>query len=248
LFLSATGRSSAADAANGPELPEDGSVAVLELAYQDAGRQTPETVVAVHADGSVIVRDPDGVGDQHGLMTEAQLVGLLHEIVDEASMFDLDSGRIQQDVRRAAERSGRPWRVSNPGVVLVRVRLRDRQHEVRCPAAEIWHERFPGVESITRLCRIRRRLENVRAIIQAGGWDHADKLSELVNRELKRAHPEARRVTPADLSMVRGRLPGPRFVQFVSSRSTSDGETLMISVIEFPNQPVRVTIAPLSGS
>lgn len=248
LSLSVAGRSGASDAADGLELPDDGNVVVLELAYQDGGRGTPETAVAVHADGSIVVPDPDGTGEQHGRMTEAQLVRLLDDIVEDASVFDLDSAHIEQDVREAAAESGRPWRVTNPGVMLVRVRLRDRQHEVRCPAAEIWHERFPDVDSVARLCTIRRRLENVRAIVQAGGWDDAEKLSELANRELLRMHPDATPVTSEHLSMVRGRPPGPRFVQFVTAPSTSDGQTLMISVFEFPDQPLRVTIAPLTGS
>ncbi len=238
----------AADSAGSLELPLDGDVVVLELAYRDAGSRTPKTVVAVHADGSVVVPDADGAGDMHGRLAPTQLTSLLQEIVEEASVFELESDQIQQEVRDAADRSGRPWRVSDPALMLIRIRLRTREHEVRCPSVEIWHERFPGVESVARLCGVRRRLENVRAIVQVGGWDNAEELSELVNQELRRAFPEATPVTTSDLLMVRGRSPELRYVQFVTPPSTTGGQALMISVFEFPNQPARVRIVPLSGS
>lgn len=238
----------AADTVDGLELPSGADSIVLELAYRDAIDRRPETVVAVYADGSVVVPAADGTGETRGRLTRAQMSNLLHEIVTESSLLELESEPIMREVREAADRSGREWRVSDAAEMVVRVRLKNHSHEIRCPSVEIWHERFPDVESLAQLCIVRRRLENVRAIVQVGGWEQAAGLSEVANQELLRAFPDATPVNASNLTMVRGRASGMRYVQFVTAAAAANREPLMISVFEFPNQPARVRIAPFSGS
>lgn len=238
----------AADTGERWPLPTDGGAVVLELTYQDAPRHALVPVVTVHADGSVVAANGEESAEVQGRLTREQLTELLREVIEESSVFELESGAVLRDVQNAANRSGRPWRTGAAGTMRVRVRLRDREHEVRCPSVEILHERFPDVESLAQLCAIRRRLENVRAIVQVGGWEQAEELSKQANRELLRAFPEAAPVTARDLTMVRGSSPEMRYVQFVSQRSTPAADPLIISMFEFSNQPARITIAPLSGS
>ena len=242
------GRIAAADTVSGLELPTGTNPVVLELAYREPANRLPETVVAIYADGSVVVPNADGMDDTRGQLTRSQMSDVLHEIVTESSLFELESESIVREVRAAADRSGREWRISDAAELIVRVRLKNRTHEIRCPSVEIWHERFPDVESVTQLCTVRRRLENVRAIVQVGGWEHATGLSEVANLELLRVFPDATPVTASHLTMVRGRASGMRYVQFVTAATAADREPLMISVFEFPNQPTRVRIAPFSGS
>jgi hypothetical protein len=247
-LLGGARRTLAAETGDHWPLPSDAEAVVLELAYQDAAGRRPAAVVTVQADGSVVAANGDESGELRGHLTQEQMTDLLREIIEESCVFELESGAVLRDVQDAANRTGRPWRAGDGGTMRVRVRLRDREHEVRCPSVEVLHERFPDVESLRRLCSIRRRLENVRAIVQVGGWENAEALSEQANRELLRSFPEATPVTARDLAMVRGHAPEMRYVQFVSRRSTSTGDPLIISMFEFSNQPAQITIAPLSGS
>lgn len=228
-------------------------VPVLELAFArddgDRPAAPPSVAVSIHADGTVLVPDPRGSSRPlRGRLSAADLQGLLNEVIETHGLFDCDTGTLAQSLQSAARQSGLAWRIPQADTTVIRVQREGRQHEVRCPAAELLEERFPGVEDLQRLCRVQRRLQNVRSVVLVGGPQEADRLAAMANQELRRRGVEGLEMTSSDLQQVLGSGDGFRLARFqrCGPRSPQEGETQwLVSIVETPDSPPRVSVTPL---
>jgi hypothetical protein len=251
LVLCACGAAAAADRAGATSaLPDDPQAIVLELTFDDPSGSTPASpAVQVRADGRIIV--PAGAGSgraQYGELAAEELQQLLREVVETQQLLKFDSDAIAAAVEQAGRGSGRDWRIQDAATTVIRVRLKDIEHEVRCNAAELLLERFPEVEDLARLCAVQRRLQNVRAVVEVGGDEEAQRLAKLATDELRQGSTTGPEVTSRDLLHVRSSGDGLRQVQFrieSTPGKAGAGEVIMISIFESPEGPPRVSVTTL---
>jgi hypothetical protein len=251
LVIGGCAIAAADDRRNEPyDLPDDPQTIVLALTFEEATDAAPATpAVQVRADGRVIV--PAGAGGGralYGKLTAEELQQLLREIVETQQFLQCDSDVIATAVERAGRRSGRDWRIQNAATTVIRLQLEDTEHKVRGNAAELLLERFPEVDDLARLCAVQRRLQNVRAVVEAGGAEEAQRLAELATDELRQGSVTGPEVTSRDLLHVRDSGDGLRQVQFRLESTPEDGgaaEIIMISIFESPEAPPRISVTTL---
>lgn len=235
---------------NAGTLPDDPQAIVLELTFEDATIAGPAApAVQIRGDGRVIVpASTNGGRTQYGELSPGELQQLLREIVEQQQFLKCDGDAIAAAVELAGIRSGRDWRIQNAATTVIRLRLKNAEHEVRCNAAELLHERFPEVNDLARLCAVQRRLQNVKAVVEVGGPEEAQRLADLATDELRQDAATGPEVASRDLLHVRSSGDGLRQVQFrIESMPENGGEAeiIMISVFESPESPPRVSVTIL---
>jgi hypothetical protein len=231
-------------------LPDDPETIVLELALDDSAGAAPASpAVQIRADGRVVVPAGSGSGRAlYGELTADQLQLLLREIVETQQFLECDSDDVAAAIEQAGRRSGRDWRIQNAAATVIRLRLKDTEHEVRCNAAELLLERFPEVDGLARLCAVQRRLQNVRALVEVGGEEEGQRLAALATDELRQGAATGPEVTSRDLLHVRSSGDGLRQVQFRMESVPENGgeaEIIMITIFESPEAPPRVSVTTL---
>ena len=231
-------------------LPDDPEAIVLELTFEESSTTAPATpAVQIRADGRVIVpASSTGGRAQYGELTADELQDLLGEIMETQQFLKCDSDAIAAAIEQAGRQSRRDWRIQNAATSVIHVRLKDAEHEVRCNAAELLHERFPDVDDLARLCDVQRRLQNVKAVVEVGGAEEAQRLADLATDELRQSAANGPDVASRDLLYVRDSGDGLRQVQFrIESTPESGGEAevIMVSIFESPESPPRVSVTTL---
>jgi hypothetical protein len=219
------------------------------LAAADRAGAPPAVAVSILADGTVLVPDPqDAARSLRGRLSPEELQALLSEVVDTQRLLECDTEALSRSLQNASRQTGLAWRIPLADTTVIRVRRHGRRHEVRCPAAELLEERFPGVEDLRRLCRVQRRLQNIRLVVLVGGPREAERLTAMANQELRRRGVDGVELTPSDLQQVLGDGDGFRFVQFqrCETESPQEGEAqCLVSITETPDGPPRVSVTPL---
>ncbi len=231
-------------------VPDDPQTTILELEFQEPDAVGMAARVAIRGDGEISVSGGAQRGTRViGRVTANELQELLQEIVRTRRILECDSDTIAAAVEQAGRRSGRDWRIRNAATTVIRVRLRDGEHEVRCPAAELLCERFPGIDELERLCAVQRRLQNVKAVAQAGGTAEAERLAKIAAAEWGDESGEEREVLVRHLLHVRDSGDGLRQFQFRVDAPADDGgssgEAVAITIFETPQTLPRVSVTPL---
>jgi hypothetical protein len=223
-------------------------LAFVRAATDHAGAPTA-VAVSILADGTVLVPDPQNAGRPlRGRLSPEELRTLLSEVVDTQRILECDTETLSRSLQNASRQTGLAWRVPLADTTVIRVRHHGQRHEVRCPAAELLEERFPGVEDLRRLCRVQRRLQNIRLVVLVGGPREAERLTVIANQELRRRGVAGVELTSSDLQQVLGGGDGFRFVQFqrCEAKAPHKGETqCLVSITETPDGPPRVSVTPL---
>lgn len=231
-------------------LPVDQQTIVLELTFEEPENATVAERVTIRADGKISLTGGPLQGNPvAGSLNAEDLESLLQEVVHTARILECETAAIAAAVEREGRRTSRDWRIRNAATTVIRVQLKDIEHEVRCPAAELLVERFPGIDQLERLCAVQRRLQNVKAVAQVGGADEAERLAKIAAAEWSGDSGAMQQVTSRELLHVRDAGDGLRQVQFridpPPSEDGSAGESVVITIFETPKSLPRVSITPL---
>jgi hypothetical protein len=239
--------------AAGPDKAPADDAPILELAFvraaTDRAGAPPAVAVSILTDGTVLVPDPQDPGRPlRGRLSPEELQALLSEVVDTQRIFECDTEALSRSLQNASRQTGLAWRVPLADTTVIRVRHDGQEHEVRCLAAELLEERFPGVDDLRRLCRVQRRLQNIGLVVLVGGPREAERLTAVANQELRRRGVAGVELTSSDLQQVLGGGDGFRFVQFqrCEPQAPHEGETqCLVSITETPDGPPRVSVTTL---
>lgn len=231
-------------------LPADPQTIVMELAFEEPENAGVAERVTIRADGEIALTGGTLQSKSvTGRLTAEDLQSLLQEVVHTSRILDCETEAIAAAVEREGRRSGRDWRIRNAATTVIRIRLKDVEHEIRCPAAELLVERFPGIDQLERLCTVQRRLQNVRAVTEVGGAEEAERLAKIAAAEWSSDSGMAQQVSSRELLHVRDAGDGLRQVQFridpPPAEDGSIGESVVITIFETPKTLPRVSITPL---
>jgi hypothetical protein len=222
------------------QLPNDPQFTVIELWYlEDEPPREPE--LAILADGRVRARC--ATGPVWSEMEPSALKQLIGELLHEHHLSRIDSRELADRIQQEAVRTGLTADIPGAADTFIRIRTATDQYQIRCPAVGILATRFPEVESLQQVLSAQRRLENVRAVAQAGGPEAAAHLARLAQRSVSREHGVSVAVTPEQLAMVRPLPDGGRYCQFLLVESSrKDQAPRIISLFDRPGDVPRVTL------
>ena len=217
---------------------------IIELGYVSPQSNAYQFSLRAYADGTVIVAD--GLGDAvQGQLPPQRLHELIHDLLVDDGLAETDSDQIASEIQRASIQRGLTATIPGADETIIRIHTSRQQCERRCRAVGLLCTRFPGVPALERFARAQARLENLRAIVLAGGHVEADTLTQLANRRLRAEHPEHLPLTTQDLTMVRPMPAGGRYVQFCrrdQGLPATEQSTLIVSIIEVPGTVPRVNV------
>lgn len=224
------------------ELPSDPTIPVVELWYVDQG-QVREPEVAVFANGRVRVNV--GEGALWGELTVEQVQNLVSCLLKQDGIQVIRTETIQQELEAASQRTGLSCVIERAGDTIIRVRTATEIYRVDGHAVGLLSTRFPDCGCLQRLYSAQCRLENIRAIVMAGGLESAKRLAKLAEQQLQADFNETVVVTPAQLSMVRTLADGTRFSQFLIPSPTKGlSNAKIITVFESPGEVPRIGVLP----
>lgn len=217
---------------------------VIELGYVSPQTNAYQFSLRVFADGTVVVAD--GLGDAvHGQLPPETLRELVRSLLFDDGLAKTDSAQIATEIRQAGIARGLSSTIPGADETVIRIQTGREQCERRCQAVGLLCTRFPGVPALEGFSRAQARLENVRAIVLAGGHVEADTLTRMANRRLQAEHPQHLPLTTQDLAIVRPMPTGGRYVQFFrreESLPATEQSTLIVSIIEVPGTAPRVNV------
>ncbi len=222
-------------------LPTDPSVAVIELWYVDRG-QLREPEVAVFATGRVRVNV--GEGALWGELDPAQVKELVATLLQRDEFKTLRTETIQAEIEAESAKTGLSCRIDQAGDTIIRVRTATELIRIDGHAVGLLATRFPRCASLQKLYAAQCRLENVRAIIMAGGPEAAERLAKLAQSQIQATHGEIINVTPGHLAMVQSLADGTRFCQFLVNGKAGERTPRVITVFESPGEVPRVSVLP----
>lgn len=177
-------------------------------------------VITIDDDGLVRWSE-SGLGEEHqARISDEHKTAVLGELVEALQLDEIDSREMWEEIVSEGSRTGLSPQIPGAGITRITVRLpeADEQSEnevvVECPACHLLATRYPEVESLQRFARCQAVLENLRAVMQLGGFDEAERLTEQANAFLQLQGRDDQPLTHRELSFVR-RLPdGAKFVTF----------------------------------
>ena len=231
-------------------LPVNPGTPILTLEFSEApshsGAQSGLDV-AIDADGKVTVSVPGSRSRQiTGRIPEKELRRLLRELLVEHRLMDCDSTHLEEAIRSARRARRRPEPGPDAATTVIRLRSADSSHEVRCRALGLTASQLPELTQVRDLLACQRRLENVAAVIRAGGYDHVNAVLSDANRQLKQQAPEVAALTHRDLHLVDLRPDGTRYLQFSRVPDVDGlrpvGGLVMVSVYQAPGRAPEITI------
>lgn len=222
------------------QLSDDPRFSVIELWYlEDEPPTEPE--LAILADGRVRVRC--ATGPVWSEIEPSALKELIGELLYEHRLNRIDSHELADRIQQEAARTGLTADIPGAAETFIRIRTESGHYQIRCPAVGILATRFPEVESLKKVVSAQRRLENVRAVAQAGGPEAAAHLARLAQKSVSREHGVSVAVTPKQLAMVRPLPDGGRYCQFLLVESSEKGQApRIISIFDRPGDVPRVTL------
>lgn len=231
-------------------LSQDAAAPVIVLDFDDAlsaASRRDDLYLAIYADGQAIVSAAGEQGRQiKGVIPQPEFRQLLSALFVEYDLLNCRTSELQQSIRSARRERQRPEPGSDAATTVIRVRSTAGAFEVRCHALGLTANQLPELTQVQDLFACQQRLQNVAAIIRAGGYEHVNAVLSSANRRLQSEAPRAESLTMADLSLVDLRPDGTRYLQF-SRLPGADGLQphggfVMISVYQPPGQSPEITV------
>lgn len=259
LILMAVGNPTAAAerAAATFRVPRDRHQPLIELDFIDAASATdrqrrPELTIFV--DGAVqVAQQPGSNRTLTGRMPADELQRLIRELLVTRDLLGCRTDDLSRQITAVRRARRRPAPPPDAAVTMVRMHGEGGTHEVRCHGLGMTANQFPDLTAVQDLFACQQRLENVIAVIRAGGYDAIQPVLSAANRHLQHRVPSAEPLTARDLTMVDVRGDGSRYLQFsrVASAPTAatpaDGlppleRFLIVSVSQRPGRSPEISI------
>ena len=181
-----------------------------------------------------------------GRIPSRELEILFHELVVEHRLLEQDTTRLNRAIRTTRQERRRPHPGPDAATTVIRVRTNSGPREIRCHALGLTASQLPGLDDVDDLFACQQRLENVSAIIRAGGYDHVETVLKSANVQLKQQAPTVAGLTCRDLNLVDLRPDGTRYLQFSRVPNLQGlrpaGGFVMVSVYQTPGQPPEITV------
>lgn len=216
-------------------LPEDGKVSVIELWYIDPGKIPEQPEVFVLADGSVWTRS-----GQTDTLPPEKLRALVATLIQK-DLIGCTSQSLHEDIVAASQREQLSHHIPGAGDTVIRVRTTTQYHEIRCHAAGLLVNRFPGARQLHGFYAAQQRLENLRAVTHLGGDVVASQLAGVAQEKLAAEYGVRVPVSSENLSVARSLPDGTRYCQFLVDSRRSE-RPMVVSLFQSPGQPSRVTL------
>jgi hypothetical protein len=170
---------------------------------------------------------------------------LVAALLQQDGLARVTTEQLQQALDRESARTGLSAHIAGAGDTIIRIRTAPGSYRIDGHAVGLLAGRFPGVQPLQQLAAAQRRLENVRAIVMAGGTPAAERLARLAQARMQAEYGEEIAVKSQDLSLVRSLGDGSRYCQFiVPGRTPAPGDARVISLIESPGEAPRVSVLP----
>ncbi len=188
------------------DLPRDPKAVVITLDHQGGGmkRADPEPVLAIHADGSVVVGNPFAIGKRvEAKIPVAEVQALLRYIVQEQHFFDFDEAKAKAAIADEVKKKGMGIGVGGASTTVIRVKTAAKEHEAKYYGLAAFAQHYKDIKALTQLAAVERRLQRVMYESLAGGPNTIAKLLAVANERLKKDYPDARPLTTADLEFAR---------------------------------------------
>lgn len=223
LCLISAGMAFAADSgqANAPTtqphaLPADASTAIITYDYMGGmiRRVNPEPVLVIHADGTVRIGDPYGVGKgADAKLTAEDLQSLLHEILDvqQLATIDNDDLKLPGNVR-----------VTDGQTVTIAVTLPELEKKLSAHGLMVGRNDAADAPK-ARFMAIRHQLDHLVDIAKLGGSGELTKVLAAINQEIKKNLPNEPQVEAGELAYVRMNPDGSSLASFNKKVSETQG-------------------------
>jgi hypothetical protein len=181
------------------ELPADPKTVVISLDYRGAGpgpgRWSDEPYLVIRADGTATAHNPYGqrVAKDEGIVEARELQELLQFAVQECSFFECDDEQLRKIIAEHTA-SKKLAEAADAGYAIIRIRTRDKDHEVRLYPVSPWNRSpWPDDEQLTLMREMdsfAARLENVFAKLTVSNPKELSTYLQIANDHLKDLHPE----------------------------------------------------------
>lgn len=231
------------------QLPQTaaGPVLTLDFEHRSDVSATDVPFLTIEADGRACVcLDGNPATCRTARIPEAELQTLLNDLLVRQRLLDCQTAAIERTVREARRQRRRPQPGRDAATTVIRVRTASGAHEVRCHALGLTASQLSDLEPLRRLFACQQRLQNVAAIVRAGGYEQVHAVVTAANTQLKRQAPEAGLLTCRDLNLVDLRPDGSRYLQFSRVPDLDGlqpaGGFVMVSVYQTPGRQPEITV------
>lgn len=242
---------SSADRPHALNLPSDHRTEVITLDFvpqqpqRDASQQ-PQLSIA--ADGTVRIRSRfAGEKGIVGRLTEQQLDALLQTIVIDQHFFEQDSQQLAAVIAARRDERGQSPHVRGADTTVIRLRLKGQTHTVSCRALGVAANQCPDSAEVQRMFASQRSLENIMAIVEAGGSRRATQMLEQANQALKTEHGQVTPFTLGELTSTQRMPNGGYYMQFSripkpETHTRHSPSVLIVSVFDAPGSEPHVNV------
>lgn len=232
------------------QLPRDLSTPVIVLDFEDVppnGQPQHDLYLAIYADGKVIVSVAGGEGGKIAdRMPQREFQELLRDLFVDRRLLECRTTQLQHDIRSARRERQRPEPGRDAATTVIRIRSSDASHEIRCHALGLTASQLPELLQVRDLFDCQQRLENVAAIIRAGGYDNVNAVLSAANQKMRQQAPRSELMTCRELSLVDLRPDGSRYLQFVRFPNADGlqpvGGFVMVQVYQTPGGEPEITV------
>lgn len=190
------------------------------LDARDGAGFVVSTVISIESDGLVRWSEPGLAETRQARIDVEHKNAVIEELVESLRIDEIDSEEMWDEIVREGGRTGLSPRIQGAATTRIFVKLPagDSEEEseivVECPACHLLATRYPEVESLQRFAQCQVVLENLRAVMQVGGFDESQHLAEQANDYLGSLGVVRDPLTCRDLRFVRSLPGGARFATF----------------------------------
>ncbi len=196
---------------------------VVRLEFLDPVRgagHVARPCVSVDDAGVVRWNEAGEVEPRQAAISDEQQAELMRELVESLDIGSLDSDEMWREIVAEGLRVGLSPNIEGAGITRITVSLSDAADPsrgevvVECPACQLLATRYPAVESLQRFAKCQTLLENLRAVMQLGGFEESQRLTELANAHLAGLGHAGEPLCCRDLRFVRGLPDGAKFATY----------------------------------
>lgn len=203
-------------------LPDSPTAEVISLDFK--GGFTPPRLknspsLSILRDGTVLVPDNYGQSeDVKAKLTPAELQELLTFIVDTHQFFEFQPAKVQAAIQNAERpKKIKPGelvlvapRVSDAPTTVIKVELKDREHQAQWYALSFEASHHSKVAPLQHLRAIEQRLQRVMTVAHAGGEEEVTRQLKLVNQKVQEQYADAPLLKAEHLLSASRRADGSR--------------------------------------
>lgn len=226
------------------KLPKQKKAPVIVLEYQGGftpPRKNNEPSMQILADGTVILGAPFGIKKRiETKINQKEIQSLLQYGLDELKLSKFDAAKVKMAMKAA----GKPrFAIADAPTTVIQINADDKTIEAKFYALGFTARQYPKIKELSRLEAFRKRLEKLRAEINAGGEKGIAKHLKLVNAELKAKYPKVKPLQAKDLQSAWHRANGKVYVNFMRQKDLGNNKRQFVSgVINYVDGTPKVTV------